>query len=287
MAPRIAVVSDAVSAAFFFPIWHRYYGNLFGEQNLFLITYAGLSDQFRGAKLGGLIELPVGYNDTDRAAYINSFIPSIMTLYDVVVRVDIDEFLVVDPRVSPNLADYIATLEAPYMTARGFDVTQLPDEPNLPETCTTGFLQWRSYATPNTALNKTCIVKTAVEWSEGFHFATVHPRHGPLFMLHMKRLDIGWQMAFYPKMMEQVKDNPRARDHIRSYYSPPESVVVKHHADVSVRPRFEGIDAWYRNDLIRTFMDSTEFHASNRLYFSKYGGEHVLCKIPDEWKALL
>ena len=42
---KIAVVTDAVSDQYFFPIWRQYYGHLFGPENLFVVTY--LNADFR------------------------------------------------------------------------------------------------------------------------------------------------------------------------------------------------------------------------------------------------
>ena len=73
MAQRIAVVTDVLSDQHFFPLWRRYYGGLFGDTNLFVVTYAGAA-AFPDAGLGGVLRLPVGYDDRTRASAITDLV---------------------------------------------------------------------------------------------------------------------------------------------------------------------------------------------------------------------
>jgi hypothetical protein len=286
MAARVAVLSDAVSHDSIFPIWHRYYGGLFGFENLFLITYAGKAAPFRDVKLGGLIELPMGYEDSLRQAVISRFVSALLPCYETVIRVDIDEFLVVDPRVAPSLAGFVNDMKGPYITARGFDVIQLYQEPSLPEKLDGPLLENRAFAYPNTALNKTCIVKHPVTWSTGFHWSTVYPKFGPVFMLHMKRIDINWQIAWSAKMFESVKDNPTVNQAIKDYYSPSRDKIEAYHKDVGMRPHLSGIDSWYRDEIISEYLSKLEYRPDYAMYSGEYGHELVLCEIIPEWKLL-
>ena len=284
---RIAVVSDAVSGDFIFPVWYRYYAGLFGAENLFVVTYSGLSPLFKDFKLGGLIELPVGYDDNIRRDTITRFVAVLLPCYDTVIRVDVDEFLVVDPRVAPNLSAFLESSNEPYMTARGFDVIQMPNEAPLPERPDSPILIDRAFAYPNTALNKTCVVKLPVSWSVGFHSASVFPKFGPLFMLHMKRLDIDWQLGWFGKMLDNIKDNPNVHQMFKDYYSPDEDKIRGYHAGVVSRPRLTGIEAWYRDDLVRNLLEKIRYVPGDSIYHGDYGHEQVLCEIPPEWRSIL
>jgi hypothetical protein len=286
MAKRVAVVTDAVSDRFSFPYWYRYYGRLFGLKNLFVLTYRDKGALFARFQLGGVVELPVGYDEQLRKQSIGQFVALLLSCYDVVIRVDADEFLVVDPSVAPNLAAYVDGMSSPYLTARGFDVIQLPGEAPLEKHDGLPLLKGRGYAYPNTALNKTCIVTTPLKWSAGFHWANVFPRFGPLFMLHLKRIDIDWQMQSLQQMTADIKDNPRVDQATRDYYAPEESRVRSYHQAVGQRPRLSGVAAWYRDELIAGFLSELEFHAADGIYYGNYGHEHVLCEIFPEWKNL-
>ena len=287
MSLRVAVVTDAVSSRFIFPVWHRYYRSQFGAENLFVVTYAGCGMAFRDVRLGGLIELPSGYEDNMRVAAITPLVTSLLACYDVVIRVDADEFLVVDPRVAPSLAAFVEAMDAPYMTARGFDVIQMPDEKPLALDAREAILRERAVAYPNTALSKTCIVRTPVRWAAGFHSASVYPRFGALFMLHMKRLDIGWQMAWFREMSDNIRANPKVAQMFKDYYEPDLGRITDYHRGVSARPRVGGIDAWYRNGLMKEFVEGVRFVPEDRIYHVAFGHEDVLCEIIPEWRALL
>jgi hypothetical protein len=287
MTRRIAVVTDALSPDLIFPVWHRYYAGLFGAENVFLVTYRGLKASFEGFAFGGVLELPVGYDDETRSRVIGGLVTALLGGYDAVVRVDADEFLVLDPRRGGSLRDFIAGMNWPYMSARGFDVTQMPDEPALPFAGDAPILRDRAFAYPNTALNKTCITRTPVTWSIGFHWASVYPRFGPVFMLHMKRIDIAWQLAWYRQMTANIKDNGNVPDSLRAYYDPSEAAIREYHHGVAARERQLGIESWYRHRLMRNFVDKIALAPETGVYHGEYGHELVLCEIPPEWKTLL
>lgn len=286
MAIRVAVITDANSSGFIFPFWHRYYGGLFGCANLFVVTYSGLSNTFDSFDLGGILELPVGYDDTVRCGVINDLVAALRHCYDWVVRVDADEFLVVDPRVAASLASFLETVEHPYMTARGFDVIQLTQEAPLPEGLS-HILAHREVAYPNSALNKTSVVRTAVKWSAGFHSASVYPHFGPLFLLHMKRVDIRWQMQWFARMTSTIKDNLNVAQIIKDYYVPDEEKITRYHREVGVRRRLSGIDSWYRQEFTQQFLDGLSLRIPEGVYAGAYGHELVLCEIPPQWKSLV
>lgn len=276
MAKRVAVVTDAMSEQFCFPYWHRYYGELFGAQNLFVITYSGRRDLFAQVQLGGLVELPSGYEDQLRARVISRFVTTLLACYDLVIRADTDEFLVVDPSVAATLADYVETLAEPYLTARGFDVIQLPGEPPLNPRDGLPLLRDRGYAYPNTALNKTCITAIPMQWSAGFHWATVFPKFGPVFILHMKRIDVGWQLALLREVTSDIARNPHVSAESREYYAPDEQKILAYHAGVDDRPRLSGIGSWYRSRLTQAFIAEIRLDGASLLYHGQYGHEHVL-----------
>jgi len=286
MAGRVAVVTDALSPDLIFPIWHRYYSGLFGAASVFVVTYGGLAGAFKSFDLGGLIELPVGYDDNTRRKVISGFVTSLLGCFDTVIRVDADEFLVVDPRSSVSLSEYLANFDAPYLSARGFDVCQMPEEPALPEVPDFPILRDRSFAYPNTALNKTCITRVPVAWCQGFHFASVYPKFGPLFMLHMKRLDIGWQLNWFTRMSENITSNPTVPDSLRAYYQPDEEKIRAYHKGVAGRPRLAGIETWYRPRLTAEYLQKIAYDPASGLYHGTYDHELVLCEIPPEWKSI-
>lgn len=283
MAIRIAVLTDALSDQYFFPIWRRYYGGLFGDLNLFLVTYAGAAP-FSDAGLGGVIRLPVSYDDATRATAITDLVAMLLAAYDVVVRVDVDEFLVVDPRVAPDIRTYIEATNRPYDTARGFDVVQMPDEPPLRPGLV---LPQRGVAYANTALNKTAIVRTPLHWSVGFHWCSAYPECGPLFLLHLKRIDIDWQLSWVAEMTRNIAGNPAVTQEIQEYYRSDREKILEYHRGIDARPIVSGIENWYRDALQWRFFDAITYNAKDDVYYGKFEHDDALCEIPAVWKDML
>ncbi|MBN8873969.1 MAG: hypothetical protein J0H67_14125 [Rhodospirillales bacterium] len=281
---KVAVLTDSLSDDYVFPYWHAYYGEQFGSCNLFVQTYHGLRSKFTGFLLGGVIELPESYEDRLRARALSSLCSYLLTTYDVVIRVDTDEFLVVDSRRDLLLRDYVAHLQAPYVTARGFDVIQLPGE-SIIEQGAARLLAHRSVAYPNSALNKTAITRIPLGWSEGFHWANVYPHFDDLFLLHLKRIDIEWQMRWFDHMSSQIADNADVPNYIKEYYKPEREKIEKYHREVAQRPRIAGIDNWRRDQFNSDFLKSISLNPNSGLYSGKTSHELTLCELPVEWKS--
>lgn len=280
---RIAVLTDAISDQHFFPIWRSYYGGLFGEANLFVVTYAGGS-KFNDETLGGVIRLPVGYDDATRASVMSDMVAALLGAYDVVVRVDADEILVVDPAAAPSLRAYIEGTNRPYYTARGFDVVQTLEEAALRPG---KLLAQRRFAYPASALNKTAITRVPMHWSQGFHWCSAFPEFGPLFMLHLKRIDIEWQMQWFAQMTGNISGNPKVQQIFKDYYNPDREKILAYHRGASARPRLSGMVEWYREEHQRRFIEGITYHAKDDFYSGSYAQDMVLCEVPEAWKQLL
>jgi len=203
--------------------------------------------------------------------------------YDVVIRVEADEMLVVDPRVAPSLRAYIEGTSRPYYTARGFDVIQTTGEtPLVPGP----ILAQRRHAYPNTALNKTAIVRTPLHWNPGFHWCSAYPECDALFMLHLKRADIDQQLAWFSDMTAKIADNPAVPAATREYYRPDRAKIALYHNEVSTRPRLCGIESWYREAVQANYFRSISYSPKEDIYGGEFAHDHVLCEIPASWKNL-
>ena len=88
----VAVLTDSSSAGFYFPLWHRYYSVQFGANNLFVITSPDAMSEFRDLELGGIWRVTNLYDDQARARTLTSAVSLLLTTYDLVIRVDVDEF---------------------------------------------------------------------------------------------------------------------------------------------------------------------------------------------------
>lgn len=275
---RVAVITDAVSAAFYFPCWHRYYASQFGAENLYVVTFGGLRADFRHFDLGGVWETKI-YNNDLRVKIIAGLVNVLLDQYDYVIRVDTDEFLVPDPRVFESLADFMKRLERPYVTAMGYDVIPARDDQAL-SLDQSILVKQRRLAYPYDALNKTCITNIPLVWAPGFHFCSAFPMFQKLYLFHMKRADVEIQMKIGA---ETARHAPGERN-FENYLTKAETIADYNRAALHF-PAGEGWEWFDRNEYNAKFLKGIR-------YTKNFGGvyhglpfqlERALVKIPDEF----
>ena len=112
--------------------------------------------------------------------------------YDLVIGVDADEFVVVDPRRGQSLREYLSELKIGVsLSALGLDFGQkLGEEPDITED--RPFLQQRHYAQIGTRYTKPSIVAKPCVWGSGFHRIKGHNFHigKDLYLLHFGYFDM-------------------------------------------------------------------------------------------------
>ena len=282
---KIAVVTDVVEPGFYFSTWHKYYGSLFGEQNLFVICYSNSTGGLGDYKLGGTTTLPCIYNNTVRAKFISSYCTTLLQFYDYVIRVDVDEFLVADPRFYPNLAEYMDNLKRPYVTAIGLDVIQSRDEAPL-DLNSKIIIHQRQYAYPNSSLNKTCITSVPMRWLEGFHFCNFSPKFDGLYLLHLKRADTEQQIGWATKMSSAVPNDK----HIADRYSAESAPILRYRDDVFARKIFRNWEGIMRDAFRDKFFASINPYKTNDgqvVYSGTHFHDDILVVLPPEFQGLL
>ncbi len=229
---RVAVLTDALSASFFFPSWCRYYGALFGAENLHVITYAGLKTQFASAAIGNLWVLNSQYDDRLRAAAISDFVKLLLNSYDVILRCDVDEFLVPDLRKHRDLAAYVQHTKLPYVTARGIDMVELPDDAPLDFDAPIIGIQ-RAYGVRATALNKTCLTTRPLRWAAGFHGADVPPKFDDLYLFHFKFAALTSRISWHERMLEGLAEGSSEQ----RYFGVGPTHLNEYQAHLAAKPR--------------------------------------------------
>jgi hypothetical protein len=186
---KIAVITDVMGTAGFFPRWLKYYGDQFGNENLYLVTYINSTGNFSEYGVGGIWRTPENYNEDIRRDVITSLVSTLLKCYNVVVRVDIDEFIAPDLRRYLDLAEYVNALEQPYVTAMGLEIFEDSSEFRLSD-ANPILVKQRKFAYRVSALNKTCITSVPILWSSGFHAQTVPPVFHGLYLFHTKLADL-------------------------------------------------------------------------------------------------
>jgi hypothetical protein len=171
---KIAVVTMARNDEFFLNRWIRYYGKELGEENLFI--YLDGEDQpipKNAGKANVIHEKRVAEHvvkaEKRRLAFLSEKAKELLMKYDLIIGVDADEFLVVDPKVGKDLAAYLSELDInPSVSGLGMDVGQdLNIETDLEKSEL--FLQQRSYALISSRYTKPSVISKPVSWGSGFH----------------------------------------------------------------------------------------------------------------------
>lgn len=171
---KIAAITMARNDEFFLNRWIDYYGNQLGEENLYI--YLDGEDQPipAHAKTAHVIHQKrvaehVVQAEKRRLGFLSEIAAQLLDQYDMVIGVDADEFLVVDPACGKSLAEYLSSIKCDSsVSGLGMDVGQNLDtektlDSNLP------FLSQRRFAFLSPRYTKPSVISKPVSWGSGFH----------------------------------------------------------------------------------------------------------------------
>ena len=194
---KIAALTMVRNDDFYLRKWVEYYGRELGKENLYI--YFDGTDQIIApfcegthAYLHEKIGSHVVSAEKGRLKFLSDKAAELLNGgYDLVIGVDADEFIIVDPRYSKSLTEYLS--EHPIRTSLsglGLDFGQkLGEEPDIVEDVP--FLQQRHYAQIGTRYTKPSIVARPCVWGSGFHRVKGHNFHigKGLYLMHFGYFD--------------------------------------------------------------------------------------------------
>ena len=196
---NIAAITMVRNGDFFLERWVRYYGALLGRENLFIVM-DGTDQQVpvftRGCNVEKVERVAGNVAEADRGRIdlISSRAANLFGSYDMVIGTDVDEFLVVDPKLGVSLPEFLSSLETSGHTSfsgLGCDVVQnISCESRLDRS--RGLLEQRQFIVLSTRYTKASVLCRPVQWGSGFH----RTRHGnfcivpDLFLFHFGCADI-------------------------------------------------------------------------------------------------
>lgn len=182
---------------FFLRKWVEYYGRELGKENLY-IYYDGV-DQVVGDFCQGTnafvhpkIGTQVVAAEKERLKFLSECAAELFSKgYDLVIGVDADEYVVVDPKLGIGLQEYLSRQSIDVsLSPLGLDFGQkLGEEDDLVSEKT--FLKQRHYAQIGTRYTKPSIVAQPCRWGSGFHRVKGHNFHiaSDLYLLHFGYAD--------------------------------------------------------------------------------------------------
>jgi len=195
---RIAAITMVRNDDFYLRKWVAYYGQELGRDNLY-IFFDGLDQKIAPfcagthARLHEKIGNQVIAAEKGRLKFLSDKAAELLGAgYDLVIGVDADEFIVVDPKLGMSLGEYLSSRTiGTSLSALGLDFGQkLGEEDDIRDDIP--FLQQRHYAQIGTRYTKPSIVAKPCVWGSGFHRIKKHNFHiaPDLYLFHFGYFDM-------------------------------------------------------------------------------------------------
>ena len=195
---KIAALTMVRNDDFYLRKWVEYYGAQLGRENLY-IFFDGLDQQIAPFCVGTHAELhekigsQVVSAEKGRLKFLSEQAARLLAEgYDLVIGVDADEFIVVDPKLGLGLAEFLSGQRiGTSLSALGLDFGQkMGEEGDITED--EPFLRQRHYAQIGTRYTKPSIVARPCVWGSGFHRIKGHNFHiaKDLYLLHFGYFDM-------------------------------------------------------------------------------------------------
>lgn len=195
---KIAALTMARNDDFYLEKWVAYYGAQLGRENLFIFL-DGLDQvvapfcEGTHARAVKKIGSQVVAAEKGRLKFLSDKAAELLSGgYDLVIGVDADEFVVVDPALGKSLAEYLSEVEVRgSLSPLGLDFGQkIGEEGDI--TSDEPFLRQRHYARIGTRYTKPSILSKPYTWGSGFHRVKGHNFHiaKDLYLLHFGYFDM-------------------------------------------------------------------------------------------------
>ena len=173
---KIAAITMVRNDDFYLRKWVQYYSRELGGKDHLYIYYDGVDQEigdfcrgtnaFKVPKIGKkVVEAEKG-----RLQFLSWKAAELLSGgYDLVIGVDADEFIVVDPKLGKTLVEYLSGLKVKgSVSALGLDFGQkIGVEGDITDEIP--FLQQRHYAQIGTRYTKPSIMAEPLTWGSGFH----------------------------------------------------------------------------------------------------------------------
>ncbi len=198
----VCVITRIRNDEFFLKKFISYYGRELGEENLYV--YLDGHDQKISFDCGRTniiscdrIDGNVVQTDRGRLNFLSDRAAELFKHYDIVIGVDVDEFLVVDPKIGKGLKEYLVGMDRrSSVSGLGVDVGQHMDlEAEIDGDAP--FLGQRSFAVVSTRYTKPSVITKPLRWGAGFHRIKGHNYHidPNLYLFHFGCVDMNMILA--------------------------------------------------------------------------------------------
>ncbi|MFD2201473.1 glycosyltransferase family 2 protein [Shivajiella indica] len=275
---KIAVITMARNDDFFLTRWIDYYGKELGEENCFIFLDG--EDQPVPKNAGSVnvshekrVAEHVVKAEKRRLGFLSKVAKSLLDNYDIIIGVDADEFLIVDPKIGKNLITYLSEIDInPSVSGLGVDVGQvLEKEPDLDKE--RPFLEQREFALLSSRYTKPSVISKPVNWGSGFHRIKGHNfKIDPnLYLFHFGSVD-------YKMIQDRFLDKDRMATGREGHIKKRAKTI-----DIVSKSKPKTDEKWL--NIARNFQTVVRpFYAWNKPTMAKW---KLVVKIPDRFKGIV
>ncbi|WP_428375027.1 glycosyltransferase family 2 protein [Lichenicoccus sp.] len=215
----LAIVTMVYNEADFLPVWLRHYCAQADPGRCYVVDHGSDDGSTAADRLPpglNLLRIPRSPQDDDRrSGFISRLCAALLTWYDSVIYVDVDELLVADPASHASLGAFAADLAADaVVTAIGLDVVHRPDDEPALDWSRPLSLQ-RQWLRFSSSMCKPVLIRRAVAWAPGFHNIDAAPAFGSLFLFHLRYADMLSGLSRLARTRAQAWSRPEAGSHQR------------------------------------------------------------------------
>ncbi len=208
--------------------WYEYYAAQFGAENLYIFSHGGDPEHQKIAPGASVIHVPrdpaLFKFDRRRWRMMSFFISGMMEFYNWMILSDVDEIMIVDPDLAPDLLSYITATYGDFKTGPknispfALELIHVPDEEPEPLVDGETILSRRRIFRPNFNYSKPCLVRAPTVFGPGGHRNSLGPRHlsDGLYLLHLKFVDLDLMKARSKVKTETVQTAAETNDHFKS-----------------------------------------------------------------------
>ncbi len=289
----LGVVTMVYEDYFFLKRWYDHYKPQVGAENLFVFSHGNDPMHRKIAKGANVINTPRDPRlqkwNRRRWGMMSSFVSGQLEFYNWMILTDVDEIVITDPHVAPDIVTYLRKRfpkirQAPKNIAPlCFDVVHYPADEILPIDDNSTILSRRRTYRPNTNYSKPCLIRKGAHFWPGGHVNSLGPRHLPdgLYMLHLRFFD-RYQME---ARAEERRRSIQSTDELNPNYSNLETWydTLALHTDILENTEFKGEDIDIPE--FRTEMQKQVQKAPNRFAWRRVQSPY-LYRIPERFAAV-
>ncbi|MDE6649091.1 MAG: glycosyltransferase family 2 protein [Muribaculaceae bacterium] len=196
---KIAAITMVRDDDFFLRKWVEYYGKELGRENLYILFDGEdqkVPDFCKGTHtyIHKRLNNRIVEGERMRLGLLSDKAAELLEKdgYDIIIGVDCDEFIIVDPKVGKGLAEYLSAQDIDFtISPLGVDIGQHLDKESEIDG-NAKFLQQRRFAYLDTRYTKGSIIAKPIRWGRGFHRVKGHNFHicPDLYLFHFGCIDM-------------------------------------------------------------------------------------------------